>query len=157
MLIEAPKDPVGPIFIQGEYSQHGVWVTLLGGDFEAYVDNEGLTTQFRRRGKVRVLNGCWHQVYTGNWSFKALGREEFNRELTDELALAIRKCIVPDAVIAKSSQLVTVIKKAMGELEVLRDSPTMDKTKLQYEIETVRLRMFSRLMAADLRKGPLPE
>jgi hypothetical protein len=154
MLLEGPAAPEGPVYIRGYYDKGGVWVVWLDGDFETFVDKNGETLAFRRKGTYRELAGAY---VPGSWGAqgkgKSLSAADFRTALTSHLALAVRRAVVREDVIARSSQLMSIINKAMSELEDLRDA-NMRQSRLREEIETVRMRMFTRLMAADLRKGP---
>lgn len=155
MLVRGPTDTLGPISIKGEYSHRGVWVVFLGGDFEAFVDSQGRTLAFRRRDTAVRLKGA--PIYSSlDWSLDDLPPAEFKTALVSHLALAVRRCLISKDVIARSSALMDIITKAMGELEKLQDKNASQR-ELREEIGTIRLRMFTRLMSADLRKGPIPE
>ncbi len=155
-LIEGPERPIGPLSIRGKYDPGGIWIVLLGGDFEAFVDEFGQTVAFRRRGLCRSLADYGRARYIAGFAGKSLPLAEFNSALVNQLVLAARRCFVSEDVIARSSVLVDIISKAMDELEGLRDTNT-GQMHLRQEIETIRLRLFTRLMSADLRKGPIPE
>ena len=155
-LIEGPERPIGPLSVCGKYDRNGIWIVLLGGDFEAFIDEFGQTVAFRRRGMSRELESLGRMRYIPGFSGKSLPLAAFNSALVNQLVLAARRCFVPEDVMARSSVLVDLISKAMDELEELRDTNT-GQMQLRQEIETIRLRMFTRLMGADLRKGPVPE
>lgn len=95
-------------------------------------------------------------IYAHNWSFRGKPKAEFNSALTSQLALAVRRCLVKEDVIARSSELIGIISKAMSGLEKLRDVNT-GQAQLRQGIEMIRIQMFTQLMSADLRKGPIPE
>lgn len=141
MLRRVDRKNPGVLTVRGEYSEQGVWVVLMGGDFEVFVDAAGLPQAFRRRNSVRKVKGfAAAGIDTGGmswaesaelWGGKNLDRAEFNNKLIDHLALATKRCMLDEGVIAESGDLVQIITDVAGTLQKIADSKTQDPDRLK--------------------------
>ncbi|KKN73517.1 hypothetical protein LCGC14_0399590 [marine sediment metagenome] len=163
MLRRVDRKNPGVLTVRGEYSEHGVWIVLMGGDFEVFVDAAGLPQAFRRRNSGRKVSGFavpsintigmrWDES-TRFWDAKNLDRGEFNRELINHLALAVRRCTLDEGAIAKSGDLVQIITDAADTLQRIAASSTEDPDRLKARADRLAGDLLVRLLAADLRKG----
>ena len=164
MLRRVDRKTPGVLTIRGEYSENGIWIVLMGGDFEVFVDVTGLPQAFRRRNLVRKVSGFGaHDINTlGSmpwresaviWNAKNLDRREFNNELINHLALAVRRCTLDEGVVAKSGDFVQIITDAADKLRRIAASRTEDPDRLKANADGLASDLLVRLLAADLRKG----
>ncbi len=155
------KNP-GVLTVRGEYSERGVWVVLMGGDFEVYVDGAGIPQLFRRRNTVRKVSGVKEgsidtlgMQFTKSkhiWGAKNLDRAEFNHVLVGHLALAVRRCTLDEGAIAKAEDLVQIIIDAAEKLQKIAGSTTQDADRLRKRADGLAGQVLTQLIRADLRK-----
>lgn len=149
------RNNISPVIVKSAESPRPIscWVTLPGCDFEVMILDEVAVT-FRREDVYVARDDVSDSSEGKLW--KKLPRKEFNKQLLDNMMIALRNVTGKGDIVAESRHFMAVMVAMIKKLDKL-SSDLKKKCDgatdiIADQIDTIKLEVFRQLMSQDLRK-----
>ena len=162
ILENAVLDDTSPVIARRPSQNRGdqmltCWLAYPGCNLEVYIENE-VAVAFRR-GDVYVYCRDHGIVVAGRrlpnhdlHECKYLDRAEFNRELYNNMKLAIEHVTTNADIVGTSRHFVDVFASLIDELEKITDEVELSD-EVKERLNDLKVKAFSHLLSEDLRRG----